>query len=281
MGDAQLHDLVGRHGRDVLSHKLDPTALGAHQAGDGADAAEHRRGKGLDARHGAGGGHQGRIGGAEQHSRDGGKTRADGEGDGDGGVHVDAHELGRALVLGAGAHGLAHLGPVDEEQQDHHNDEADADGRDEHGQRRGLPQGLVGQLLDDHAQYRAHQHGKQHAHDGRQIVLGRGEKADVSAHHDHVSVGEIQHFGDTVDHGIAQGDDGVDAAQADAADQIVQKTHGFLPRWKFSRCRCAAEKGPRTGPLSAGHPRFRDGCLRTHPGSCGVKGISRDQSRPT
>ena len=35
--------------------------------------------------------------GAQQHARDSGKTRADGKGDGNGRVDVDAHQLGRAL----------------------------------------------------------------------------------------------------------------------------------------------------------------------------------------
>ena len=37
---------------------------------------------------------------------------------------------------------------------------------------------------------------------------------------------EIQHFCNTIYHCIAQGDDGVDTAQADAADEIGQKFHG-------------------------------------------------------
>ena len=47
---------------------------------------------------------------------------------GDGGVDVDAHELRGALVLGAGAHGLAHLGLAGEEGQSQHDDDAGDDG---------------------------------------------------------------------------------------------------------------------------------------------------------
>ena len=57
------------------------------------------------------------IGRAQQHAGDGRQAGADGEGQGDGGVDVDAHELGRALVLGAGPHGLAHLGLAGEPHQ--------------------------------------------------------------------------------------------------------------------------------------------------------------------
>ena len=41
-------------------------------------------------------------------------------------------------------------------------------------------------------------------------------KGHIGANHDDVAVGEVQHLGNAVDHGVAQGDDGVDAAQADA-----------------------------------------------------------------
>ena len=38
-------------------------------------------------------------------------------------------------------------------------------------------------------------------------------------------MGEVQHLGNAVDHGVAQGDDGVDAAQGQAVDQVVEKYH--------------------------------------------------------
>ena len=39
-------------------------------------------------------------------------------------------------------------------------------------------------------------------------------------HHDNIAVGEVEHLGNTVHHGITQSDDGVDTAQADSADQV-------------------------------------------------------------
>ena len=89
--------------------------------------------------------------------------------------------------------------------------------------RGGLTQGLVGQTLDDHAQHGAYRHGQQYPHDGGQAEGAGGEETDICAHHDDVAVGKVEHFGDAVDHGIAQGDDGVDAAQADAVDQIIEE----------------------------------------------------------
>ena len=50
-------------------------------------------------------------------------------------------------------------------------------------------------------------------------VLGNAE-GNVSADHDDVAVGEVQHFGDAVDHRVAERDDGVHAAEADAADEV-------------------------------------------------------------
>ena len=89
--------------------------------------------------------------------------------------------------------------------------------------------GLVGQPLDDHAQHRADHHGQQHGHQSHS-ASGQAEgsspsrlrlqtwhvKGHIGAHHDDVAVGEVQHLGNAVYHGVAQGDDGVDASQADA-----------------------------------------------------------------
>ena len=38
-------------------------------------------------------------------------------------------------------------------------------------------------------------------------------------------MGEVQHLGDAVDHGVAQSNDGIDAAQAETTDQIVEEFH--------------------------------------------------------
>src|SRR5699024_5478664 len=105
-------DGVGELGGDVAGGEdLDDAQQQTAQqgAGDGADAAEDGGGKGLDAGHGAGGGGQVGIGGAEEHTGNGRQGGADGKGDGNGGVDVNTHKLGRALILGTGPHGLAHL----------------------------------------------------------------------------------------------------------------------------------------------------------------------------
>lgn len=261
---------VGDVGIDHLGKGLDDTQQDAaqHGAGDGADAAEHGSGKGLDAGQGAGGGHQSPVAGAQQHTGDGGQSGADGKGHGDGAVDVDAHELSGRLILGAGPHGLAHLGLTGEPGEGQHDDDAsqygnqrhigdvhtgdgqgalrddggkhlgigapqqqggvlqeiaDANGGDEHRQGGRLTQGLVGQSFDDDAQDGTYHHSQQYAHHRGQIKAAGGKEGHIGAHHDDVAVGKVQHLCDAVHHGVAQGDDGVDAAQADTGDQIIEE----------------------------------------------------------
>ena len=273
---------VGQLGGYVrLGQRLDDPQQDAPQKrpGDGPDAAEHRSGKRLDAGHGAGGGHEGGGEGAQQPPRHRRQRGADGEGQRDGGVDVDAHQLRRPLVLRAGPHGLAQLGPAGEKGEQHHDDNtrphgeqgdvgdgqlpaeqpqgiglplgvgggdeggiplgggppdelgrvlqkiAHADGGDEHRQGGGLPQGFVGQPLNDHAQRRTYRHGQHHRQPAGQAQVGHGAEGDVAAHHDDIAMGKVEHFGDAVHHGVPQGDDGVHAPQADSADQIGKEFH--------------------------------------------------------
>ena len=48
---------------------------------------------------------------------------------------------------------------------------------------------------------------------------GHSEEADVRANHDHVTMGEVQHFCNAVDHGVAQCDHGINTAQTKTVDQ--------------------------------------------------------------
>ena len=187
---------------------------------------------------------------------------------GDGAVDVDAHELGRALVLRAGPHGLAHLGLAGEPHQGDHDDDtdhdghqghigdgqlpaeqtdglepgdnrgkalgvgrpsqlghllqkvADADGRNQDGQRRGLTQRAVGDALNRNAQNGADDHRKDNGQHGVHNRRAKGKEHNIAANHDNVAVGEVQHLGNAVDHRIAQGDQRVNAAQTDTVDQV-------------------------------------------------------------
>ena len=98
---------------------------------------------------------------------------------------------------------------------------ADTDGGDQHRETRNAPQGLVGQSLDQHAQKRTHDDGRQNTHRRGKSQIARYAVGYISAHHDHVAVGEVQHSGNAVHHGIAQGDDGIHRTDADAVNQIL------------------------------------------------------------
>ena len=236
------------------------------RAGDRADAAEHRRGEGFDAGHGAGRRHKGGVGRAEQHARDRRESRADSEGKGNGAVDVDAHELGRRLILGHGAHSLAHLGLAGEEGQRRHDDKAHhdrqkrdvgdrklaveeperaldhravrlgvrapdeqggvleevahADSGDKHRERRSRAQRLIRQTLDDNAEHRTHDHCDEYRRPCGQSPRADRHQRHIAADHYNVAMGEVQHLGDAVNHGIAQRDYRVHAAETDTADEI-------------------------------------------------------------
>ena len=97
---------------------------------------------------------------------------------------------------------------------------AHADGGDEHRKARRGAQGLVGKALDDDAEDGAHDNGHQHRDDAGKAQIEHRAERYVTADHDDVAVGKVQHLGNAVDHRIAEGDDGVHAAEADAADEI-------------------------------------------------------------
>ena len=128
------------------------------------------------------------------------------------------------IVLGAG--GPDELGGVLQEI-------ADANGRDQHRQAGGSPQRLIGQSLDEHAQHGTYRHSRQDGDHHRQPQVIGDAEGNVSAHHDDVAVGEVQHFGNAINHGVAQGDDGIDAAQADPVDQEIEKCHRSLTPYIF------------------------------------------------
>ena len=97
-------------------------------SGDVADAAEHGRGEGLEARLEA----QREVDVAEveplHDPGDAGQRGADEERDRDGAVDVHAHQLGGFTILGRGAHRAPELGAADEHlQPDHERDRRDDD----------------------------------------------------------------------------------------------------------------------------------------------------------
>ena len=118
---------------------------------------------------------------------------------------------------------------------------AHADGGNQPRQTGGASQGLVGKPLNDDAQKGTHRHGGKNAQNGGHPQVIGNAVANVRAHHDNITVGKVQHFGNTVDHGIAQRDDGINGANADSVYAVLQDVHmRFLPSTVYNRGRHAA-----------------------------------------
>lgn len=100
-----------------------------------------------------------------------------------------------------------------------------SDGCYEHGKGRDGSQGLVRKALYDYSENRTHRYSQQHADSGREIPAECSEKANICADHNNVAMREIQHFRNTVDHRVAQSDDGVNAAQTYSAYKIGEEGH--------------------------------------------------------
>src|SRR4051794_20343692 len=94
-----------------------------HGAVDVADAAEDGCGEGLEAHQEAHAVVDAAVLEAVGDGGDGGEEPADGEGDDDDAVGVDAHELCGVRVLGGGLHGAAGAGLADEEGEGGHADD--------------------------------------------------------------------------------------------------------------------------------------------------------------
>ena len=63
------------------------------------------------------------------------------------------------------------------------------------------------------------------------------QKAEKSADHEQIAVGEIDHSQNAIDHGVAQGDERVDAAQLQSVKRLLEdidhKVKLKLPYFKF------------------------------------------------
>ncbi len=188
--DEQASDDGARYGADATEHGGDE-GLGAQHdahggrglrvrhgvedrayAGEGGAHGEGERDGGVhvDA-HEAGGAHVlghgthglAELGALDQEGEDGGRDRGHRDGEERRGRELQAGDLDRAGVDEGGHHlgvGPEHqLGAVLEEVRD-------ADGGDQDGEARGVAQGRVGHLVDEHAQERAAHDREQHGQDG-------------------------------------------------------------------------------------------------------------------
>jgi hypothetical protein len=92
-------------------------------------------------------------------------------------------------------------------------------------------QGPIGQPLhrpavragDQNADGQRHQKNRSDAVDAEQAQAGDDHQADIGADHVNLAVGEIDHADDAVHHRIADGDQGVDAAQRQTVDDLLKK----------------------------------------------------------
>ena len=164
----------------------------------------------------------------------------------DGGGEVDELHVGdgdRTERHGHRAHhrGKAAGGGGEEQDGDVLQEHRHADGGDERRELRGVAEGAVGEALDDHPEHGGGDHGgDEHGGGdtrggavgggGEQAEGGGGEDADVGADHEDVAVGEVDEPEDAVDHGVAEGDEGVDAAEGDALHEVAQEGRRALGR---------------------------------------------------
>ena len=107
--------------------------------------------------------------------------------------------------------------------------EGNPDGGDKQGNPGGGAQRGIGHLVDDHTQRHTGQnrqhHGQQRMNAGR-----NGQHGHIAAHHDDIAVGKVQQHDDAVNHTVAQGNQGIDAAQLKAVDDLGEEKHkGFRP----------------------------------------------------
>ena len=112
-------------------------------------------------------------------------------------------------------------------QQDRH-----ADRGDERREPRRIAQRSVGDALDRIAERHAHgdrrERGEQEderawgAGQGNLQQAGRGERGERADHH-HLAVGEVDEAEHAVDHGVAERDQRVDAAEHQAVENLLQQ----------------------------------------------------------
>ena len=119
-----------------------------------------------------------------------------------------------------------------------------ADGRDQHRQLRALPQRPVSQPFDDDSEQRAKSHRQQQrqraarygispdmqVHRQRQPNFGHADRerrhgviADERPHHEHVTMGKIDKAQNSIDHGVAQRQQGINRPQRQPVDHLLEK----------------------------------------------------------
>ena len=152
----------------------------------------------------------------QRRHNDGGNNHRDDGGVADGDA-ADGDGFGEKRVrdLGVRPNGRDGLGQIFQHK-------THGDGGNQAGQTvPGFSHGPVGQQLHQHSHTGADDNGGNHRQPAGEAQAqhdGDAEKQGVAAHHDEVAVSEVDELDNAVDHGIAQGDQGVDTAQPQAGD---------------------------------------------------------------
>ncbi|MND78935.1 hypothetical protein D3C80_706560 [compost metagenome] len=111
-------------------------------------------------------------------------------------------------------------------QEDRH-----ADGGNQRDQTVAAAQGAVGDPFDAVAVGTGYNdgceksggHQQRHAVESQHGQPGDGDERHVGANHVHLAVGEVDHSNDAVDHRIADGDQGIRAANGQAINQLLEE----------------------------------------------------------
>ena len=88
-----------------------------------------------------------------------------------------------------------------------------------------MSEGFIGDLFDSDTEDSTGYHCYEHREVGVKAEAGHHSEYDIAADHNNVSVGEVKHFSDAIDEGIAEGYDGIDASEADTVYKVIQKSH--------------------------------------------------------
>ena len=121
-------------------------------------------------------------------------------------------------------------------------DEGNTEGADEGGNAGGIAQRPIGKPLYRHADdacpdHRHNQHNENDecgGNDGSFVGVKQNKHAvaQIGTNHVNVAVGKVEQLENAIDHGIAEGDEGVDAAQGQAVDQGLGEEVEEVGHWQ-------------------------------------------------
>ncbi len=135
--------------------------------------------------------------------------------------------------------------------------ERGADGGDEGHQARGVAQGAIGDALEHDGDQGRGRHGDDEHQDQADHGVGFQQPAlveirrevigGVGPAHEDLAVGEVDHAQDPVHHGVAHGDEGVDAALGQSEDDEVDPVVGGVDSLDQRGCRAPHDHGHQRG----------------------------------